>query len=192
MRYYHLDKNEWDEVLNDIANKVNYSGRKIKLSMDYIPSNLNSYWDSGSRDYFYFYQLSSGKMLGVESNHPMFEPNKPRELKDLPHDIILIEHSIFCGKDMGLTIYTTENNRARLLPQNTNEQLTEDEKIVLKYTKSLKNSYGGRTNIRFKEAHEEKGISLENWESAKSNLIRKKLLNSQGAITSKGRNALLS
>jgi len=70
------------------------------------------------------------------------------------------------------------------------EELTREEKIVLATTRAYKNTYGGESNIRFREAHHETGISAENWEAAKKHLISRKLLTKAGAITNEGRNAI--
>jgi hypothetical protein len=37
----------------------------------------------------------------------MFEANQPRELnqESMPEDVLLVEHSICCGKDIGITIH---------------------------------------------------------------------------------------
>lgn len=87
-----------------------YRGRKVKVD-NYIPQNLNSWWDGGSRDYYVFYQPSTRKVFQVHSNHPFFESNQPRNLncETFPEDVILVEHSIFCGKDVGIHIHVKES-----------------------------------------------------------------------------------
>ena len=70
MNIYHVSKP--DEIMKTAARKIGYSGRKFKISSS-IPSRLDSYWDGGSRDYFYFYQPATGEILQVGSNHPVFE-----------------------------------------------------------------------------------------------------------------------
>ena len=86
-----------------------------------------------------------------------------------------------------ITIYLNQEDLAPLLP--SKQEITEDEKIVLHYTKSLKSTYAGIKNYRFYEANREKGITLERWDRAKNNLISRELLNKRGAITDEGRNA---
>jgi len=94
----------------------NYKGRKIRLS-DHIPSQLNSWWDEGSRTYYTFYQPSTRKVFQVHSNHPLFEANQPRELHEeaIPEDVLLISHHIFCGKDAGIIIHV-KPDQTKLLP----------------------------------------------------------------------------
>lgn len=164
-----------------------YKGRKFKLSTD-IPKRLNSYWDGGSRDYYSFYELSTGKVLDVGSNHHFFESGRPSELDSLPAGIVIVKYSIFCGKDMGITIYANSGDLTPMLPPKVD--LTPHEKIVLEYTRSYKSSYAGIKNYRFVEAKRTTGVRLDEWEAAKATLIEKKLLNKRGAITPAGRNAI--
>ena len=183
---YHMEGNQPELIALGKAAFPGYNGRSIRLSSA-IPSRLDSYWDGGSRAYYSFVNLATMQAVTIPSNHPMYEPNNPRILKELPEGIALIKHTIFCGKDTGLIIYLRPENLTPLLPRA--EEVSKEEKIVLEYTASLKNSYGGKTNIRYKEATRETGISQEAWEAAKSSLQAKGMLNSQGTITAKGRNA---
>ena len=188
MKNYHLSKP--DEMTKSIISACfpTYKGRKIQLST-LIPSRLDSYWDGGSKTSYVFYHLDQRKALPVHTNHPLFEANQPRDLKTLPLRLIIVAHSYFCGKDMGITIYANEQDLSKLLPDKPND-LTENELIVLKYTSGLKNTYGGRTHIRFKEANRKKGINREDWLQAKQTCINKGLLRKNGSITSDGRNAI--
>lgn len=186
MNVYHVSKP--DEIMKTAARIIGYSGRTFKISSR-IPSRLDSYWDGGSRDYYYFYQPSTGKIMPVGSNHPVFEANQSRELKRLPEDLILIEHSIFCGKDAGLTFYVNPENLANYLPQN-NRDLSLEEKLVLVATRSLKSSYNGIRNLRLYEINRYYRMSQETWEQIKSRLTGKGLLYKRGAITPDGRNSI--
>ena len=185
MKYY-IDKP--DTSIKKIVTIAypNYNGKKIAIS-DFIPSNLNSYWDGGSRDYFVFYHLDENKAIPVHSNHPYFEATQPRLLGQLPDRVLLVQHTIFCGKDLGITIYANKTDLQPMLPNNVS--VSSNESIVLEYTASLKSSYAGIKNYRYHKAHRQTKINLEQWESAKNQLIIKKLLNKAGAITPAGRNA---
>jgi hypothetical protein len=67
---------------------------------------------------------------------------------------------------------------------------SEAQTIVLLATAALKNTYGGETGIRFREASRKFGISREAWETATAECITAGTLNKAGAITPKGRNAI--
>ena len=45
--------------------------------------------------------------------------NNPVEGKtiDLPENLLIVEHSMFCGKDCGITIYAHPKNAPKILPQ---------------------------------------------------------------------------
>ena len=55
----------------------------------------------------------------------------------------MVEHTIFCGKDHGLTFYVHPDSAAKLLPSESVE-LTPNQKLVLNATASLKSSYNGK------------------------------------------------
>lgn len=183
---YHVDKP--DDTMQQILKSTfpSYHGKKFKLS-SCVPSRLDSYWDGGSKDSFCFYHLDQQKAFDIHSNHPAFEPTKPRDLEKLPDRVVLVKHTIFCGKDLGITFYANQNDLVKMLPKKSD--VSENEKIVLKYTAHLKNSYGGETNIRFKEASRDTGISQQDWFDCQKSLIDKKLLRKNGSITPNGRNS---
>ena len=187
MATHHIAKP--DETIRKIvlATFPQYKGRTFKLCTN-IPSHLTSYWSGGSKDYYCFYELSTGKALEIVSNHPLFEKDRPRDLELLPAGLVLVKNSISMGKDMGITIYVNGADLAPMLPEKA--ELAEDERTVLSYTRSYKSSYAGIKNYRFVEACNRTGITEERWENAKTSLIARKLLNKRGAITASGKNAL--
>lgn len=187
IRTYWVDKP--DAFLKEIVARTfsGYTGKKIQIS-NQIPSELRSYWDGGSKTSYCFFNLSTKESQMVGTNHPFFEPDKPSHLESLPIGFVLVSHSFFCGKDMGITIYVNEEDMTKMIK--APEEVPLDEEIVLEATASLKSSYGGVKNLRFVEAHRQTGISEEEWNAAKLSLIQKKLLNKAGAITPNGRNAI--
>lgn len=186
-----------NEKLPEIARIVSrcfpsYHGKKVRLDTLTLPKSVRSYWDGGSRDYFVFYELSSGKTLPVHSNHPFFEPQHPDTVTSLPPGVVIVEHSIFCGKDTGITIHARPEDLNPALLAPPAPDLSESEKTVLLYTGSLKNTYGGETDIRFKRAHRERGITRDLWDAAKELCITKGYLTKAGAMTNEGRNVASS
>lgn len=164
-----------------------YTGKKVKISTD-IPTELRSYWDGGSRNYYVIYCLADGRTLSVGSNHPMFEENNSSILLGLPTGYVIVSHSFYCGKDIGITIYA---NKADLVPLLSEvAELTKNELIVLTFTAGYKASYGGRSDLRFYEANRVHGISKATWQTTKDLLISKGLLAKNGSITANGRNAI--
>ena len=188
MKYY-IDKP--DSTIQEIIRNCypGYNGKKISISSD-IPSSLDSYWSEGSKNYYCFYHLSEKKVIPVHTNHPAFEKNRPRDLNKLPDQIVIVEHTIFCGKDFGITIYVNVSDLTPLLP--STDSISRNEAIVLTATRSLKNTYGGESNIRFKRANETYKISKEDWDNCQKSLVNKGFLDKRFSITANGRNALNS
>lgn len=179
-----IEKNKNPELWQ-LAACGGYAGNKLRATTFHGPKNLNSYWDSGHRDYFTFVNLDTREKKTVEQNGTVFD-GKNYVCNELPENFALIEVSQ--GRVTLCTIYFRPDQIAKLLPAPT-DALTEDEQIVINYTCMLKSSYGGESNLRFKKAHEYTGITADRWESAKASLVTKKLLNKAGAITPSGRNA---
>jgi hypothetical protein len=87
-----------------------YRGRKITVTYNPPPKVLDSYWDGGSKDFWAFYDLASGQVLNITSNHPFYEPSKPRDLEYLPENVLLLNNVCFCGKWIGVRVYINPNN----------------------------------------------------------------------------------
>lgn len=59
------------------ASYPEYRGRKIRVTPFVGPMRLDSYWDEGSRTYFVFVDISTGRSINVHSNHPIYERGQP-------------------------------------------------------------------------------------------------------------------
>ncbi len=170
-----------------------YNGRKFQFKT-FDPSQrfsfYGNYWDGGSRNEYIIVDLDKQVQCSIPTSHPAFEADTAKALENVHPQagFCIVKHSIFCGKDMGITFYLHPDNAAKLLPDKPN--LTPDEGTVLKFTSGFKNTYGGRKNIRFSEACMKTGITQEQWNFARFNMIQGKLLNKAGSITNKGLNAI--
>lgn len=166
-----------------------YKGRSFKLLVTDGPINVRSCWDGGSRDYYAFVNLATLEASQTVPTQSTFDkPIAGADSVSLPDGFACVEHSIFCGKDMGLIITVGPKNAANLLPAPI--ELTSQEKIVLAATAGLKNTYGGRTDIRFTEAASYTGITRQQWLDTQSSLVKHGLLRKNGSITNEGRNAI--
>ncbi len=162
-----------------------YTGRKFKLDNSGRPVNMTSHWDGGSRDQFVILQLGSGQTKPVPQNGTMFDHINVQDTA-VPPGFIIVEHTIFCGKDLGITFHVNPETALGFLPDP--EPLTPFERIVLTATRNLKASYDGR-KPRLDEARN-KGMTTGEYEATKENLIFRGLLNKASAITTAGRNAI--
>ena len=186
MKTYTLEKP--DAMVSSIvaASFPSYRGRKFRLSVtDSI--NVQSYWSGGSRDYFSFVRLTDMANIPVPAQSGFDRQIPGADSVSLPDGVVCVEHSIFCGKDHGITIHANSATLAPMLP--APGSLSWAETVVLYATRSLKSSYAGVSDYRRKEAMEDTGISNDEYSAAKAALIDGKYLNKAGAITPKGKNA---
>jgi hypothetical protein len=161
-----------------------YAGRQFKLRLTDRPINVCSYWEGGSRSYYTFVNLDTGAISPEVPQQSAFDARIPgADSVTLPPGAGCVEHSIFCGKDYGLTLILRAENATKFLPD-TGPALTDDEVTCLRLTASLKNTYAGRTNIRQAES----GLSLDAWRAVQTGLITRKLLRKNGSITPAGSN----
>lgn len=88
-----------------------YKGRKFRANVVSGTIDTRSYWDGGSRDYFTFVDLVTGRNLGSVPAQSAFDKpiHKSGEV-ELPENIACVERSIFCGKEAGLTLHLHPNN----------------------------------------------------------------------------------
>jgi hypothetical protein len=164
-----------------------YTGKSITWSAETTYVVQNTYWDEGSRYSYSAVKLGDGKRAKMpQYNPPQFGGPTVPEQPTHPGLVILEENSY--GGRRHLHIYVHPDDAPRLLPPV--DTVTDNERTVLTYTARLKNTYGGETNIRFREASRETKITAGEWESAKNALISRRLLNKAGAITVAGRNAI--
>jgi hypothetical protein len=178
-----------------------YSGKKFKavvVTQVVIPSDAGL-WSGGTRSTYSIVDLASGRTIGAPCHQEESPWGNRREFNlEVKPGFTVVEHSLFCGKDMGLTFYVHPDNAAKLLPAPAPE-LSEHESIVLGATCSFKSSYNGQDRYTMAKTQAEypwrrddstpQFPTREQWQVAKDSLISKGLLNKAGAVTPKGRNA---
>lgn len=159
-----------------------YRGQKFQLveTTSYL---LRNYWDGGSRNYCKLLNLTNGEVLDPNNSTTNPFMRLANESFEIPHNFVVVEHQIFCGRDLGIVIHATPQNITKFLPsQDETVTLTDNELRCLQATKQYKASYGGVTR------RQQINMNVENWETAKSGLIEKGLLSKNGALTIKGKN----
>lgn len=160
-----------------------YTGKQFKFQPFKGPKSLASYWSGGSRDSFVFVAINptvTGKIhIGDNGGHPA-QPDA-QSIEKLALGVALVEHTIFCGKDMGLTIYLNpEDINQKMLPVGE-VILSPPERLCLVITCHRKAAY------RREEASRH-GLGEKRWDAAVKKLIARGLLAKNGAITAEGRN----
>jgi len=175
------------------AIRGNYTGNKFKAVVTdsvTIPSDAGL-WSGGSRDIYQVVELFSSERRSVpfQDLDPWTSARKDRKV-ELRDGFAVVEHSIFCGKDMGLTIYINSNNAAGLLPAPV--ELTDEEVFVLQAIRQYKSSYNGLDRYQLATQYNFSGKvfpTRESYNAAKDSLIACGFLTKAGALTTKGKNA---
>lgn len=182
---YHTTAPEVQEIAK--AAFPDYTGRKFSVTAFQGPMNLASYWDGGSRIYYAVVNLNTKKSVEIPQSGTMFDKQTYR-MTTLPPNLAVVAHSISMGKDSGITIHVNPENLSKMLP--APDEVTWAEKVVLSATRSLKSSYAGIKDYRFREALRDTSITRVEWDIAKASLIQKGMLNNAGSITDKGKNVI--
>ena len=183
-----------DPALVPSSLRGSYSGKKFKAVVCEtmtIPA-CAGLWEGGSRDVYTAIDPSSGRKVRVSSDAAPWDRSRGDNKVTLSPEFLVVKHSMFQGKDLGLTFYVHPAIAAKMLPAPV--ELTDYEKLVLSATASYKSSYGGRD--RYQMARDDNRGNLfptrDEWERCKTSLVAKGLLNKAGAITVAGRNAVPS
>lgn len=104
------------EILD--ATLPGYRGRKIRVCVVEKVVFHDTNWSGGTRNSYVAVHLSPLDLMvrPLQVPAPWFNPVEG-ESAELPMNCLVVEHSIFCGKDAGVTIYCRPENAPRLLPQ---------------------------------------------------------------------------
>ncbi len=193
----HLDPND---VPENLRTAHGYTGRKFKACPTETVNISSQQWSGGSRDTYLIVHLASGRSQPMTDPRPWPESMAPLAEVEIPEGCAIVEHSIFCGKDLGLTFHMRPENVTAWLPAPTD--FTPLERLILAATSGYKSSYNGQDRYQMACNDIQHGYSVANtrvpeqpvptreqWDMAKAGLIERKYLNKAGAITPKGRNA---
>lgn len=82
-----------------------YRGRTFRYRLTESPMDVRSYWDGGSRDYFAIVRLADRAVLPIPAQSGFDRALPGADAVPMRPGFAIVEHSIFCGKDLGLTLY---------------------------------------------------------------------------------------
>ena len=164
--------------------KGGYTGQKFKAEPAesvFIPADAGL-WSGGSRNTYSAIELATGRAAAVSDNitNPWSADRQDRTVP-LRAGFAIVKHSIFCGKDFGLTFFVHPSDITKLLPQPASDDLNATELKALAIVRGLKSSYRA-------EYFSRAGISAGEAEAIKAKLCKLGYLNKAGAITVAGRN----
>ena len=80
-----------------------YTGRKITVRFTETVGFYNLNWDGGSKNEFVAI-AADGRHEELTVAAPWNEPREGRRVA-IPQDVLIVEHTYFCGQDAGITIY---------------------------------------------------------------------------------------
>lgn len=193
MERFHVEAREMHKVAPILAACGISGTRRISITASESVELTGNYWDGGCRSYWHFVALDGMRTISAPTMHPVFDAPAgvavaPTPVVPLPPGVVAVEDSHF-GTYRDVTIYANAATIAPMLPAG-DSAVSEDCSLVLIATASLKNTYGGETDIRFRRANERRGITRERWNAAQAECIQAGYLNRAGAITPKGRNMI--
>ena len=94
-----------------------YRGRTFKARTAENVTITSNYWDGGSRSYWALVRLDTGAGAIAATDHPAFDARGiTGSTYQIPAGYCVVEHVIFCGKDLGLRFYVRPEDIAPLLP----------------------------------------------------------------------------
>ena len=80
-----------------------YKGRKFSIEFTTTVTMYDTNWGGGTRNVYKFVR-SDGNVASLPSFAPWNNPVEGKTV-DLPENVMMVEHSDFCGHDMGIRIY---------------------------------------------------------------------------------------
>lgn len=165
-----------------------YNGKQFEINITENVSFYGTMWDEGNRRTYKMVRLADMAIQTIPQERFMDMKSHQRNnaYYPIPSGCVIVVFRE--GRRDGIEVHGLAENLTPMLPKPTN--LTDDEKIVLMATRSLKSSYAGIKDYRFQEARRHRGITKERYHDAKESLMDKRLLNRAGAITVEGRNAI--
>lgn len=93
-----------------------YNGRKFRIMPQTYACMSDTYWDGGSRSQYVIVRLATGDQMAIpDLISGGFLPTASAAVEAfssfiLPDGIGVVRHSIFCGKDSGLTLIVRPDN----------------------------------------------------------------------------------
>jgi hypothetical protein len=89
--------------------------RKVYIHEFKGPKSLNSYWDSGYRDYFLLMEIASGRIVSTIPQNGTPYDGKNLELSALPSGFVLAVHH-YAGCSQYGSLYFNDADMVKMLP----------------------------------------------------------------------------
>ena len=92
-----------------------YRGRTFKVEFVPTITFYNTNWGGGSRNK-YAAIGSDGRTARLSVPAPWVNPVEGKTI-EIPTNVLVVKHTIFCGKDLGITIYAHPAHMPKWLPE---------------------------------------------------------------------------
>ena len=159
-----------------------------KRATDIVPSEkvsiTGNYWSGGHCRYYSLVELATNRAMDLGQINPMRGVDE-RTVELKPGFVIVCR--TYSGQRQYITVFCHPSNTPANLT--VSEELTADERTVLFFTRSYKNSYAGQSNLRYSYAKAFTKISELAWQNAQTSLKSKGMLNAAHSLTISGKNA---
>lgn len=93
-----------------------YRGRKVRATFAESVTLYDTFWSGGTRSSYVLVDYDNAK-LGRLPHYapPQFGGPATPPVVTLTPGMVLVEHTIFCGKDVGITLHVHPDNAPKLL-----------------------------------------------------------------------------
>jgi hypothetical protein len=81
-----------------------YRGRKFRVSFTKTVTFYDTNWGGGTRNTYRAVRMDGGQANELPSFWPWANPVEGQTV-ELPADVVVVEHTIYCGQDLGLRFY---------------------------------------------------------------------------------------
>lgn len=81
-----------------------YTGRKFTVKFVERVTFWNTNWDGGSKNDYMAVKMTTGQVGQLPTFAPWVNPVEGQSI-ELTEDLVVVEHTFYCGQDLGITIY---------------------------------------------------------------------------------------
>ena len=177
----YVNRTDVEPIIN--ATFPGYRGTKIRVKAAESVTLTDLNWSGGGRSQYAGCDLAQGKGTGDASAgnaaHPWHNPYEGAVVPLQP-GLALVQHTVFAGKDLGLTIHVHPSMLPKFLTTG-GEELTPEQTVVLRCIRCLISSFRREEAARL-------GIDARAYERIVDDLKAKGLLSKQGGLTVEGKN----
>lgn len=182
--HIYTDSKEAIAIVQAAFPDYRHSSSRLTVEPLTYPVTPTSYWSDGSRDYWSFVRIADLKASSTlpEAGSGFVQDAKP--IDKLPEGFALVRFTV--GSYKSAALYLNPANLTPLLPAEIS--LTPDEEVVLSCTAGLKSFARREHAAKLWGSWTVKPEHAARWEATVASLKVKGLVQSNGAVTTAGRN----